>query len=124
MGGDGGTESVSETSQSTTTTTETITTIGDIGLVGDDAIALAAVLETGAIGQTRAIFEGLQPIIQATGEGYNRLIGAAGPLTGLPAPAPVFVSVEDQVRGFNIGGNMPLLIAGVAAVAALLVLSK
>lgn len=66
-----------ETTQITTTTT---TTVGDIGLTGDDAVDMAALLESGTTERMKIAGDVIKNLINTTGEGYNQLIAGAGNL--------------------------------------------
>lgn len=74
----GGSSSRDEKTTNITTTTET--TMRDVGLTGQNAIDMAAVLNTGAIEQTRISAASLDNLIQTVGKTSQQLIGGASDL--------------------------------------------
>jgi len=78
----GGGSSKSSSSQDITTITETTTStsMGDVGLTGAQAVDMAAVLESGAVQRAQINADFLAPVVQATGNAWNQLVGGAGQL--------------------------------------------
>lgn len=74
----GGSSSSSKKETNITTTTET--TMGDIGLTGQNAIDMAAIMQTGAIEQTRISAASLDNLMQTVGKSAQHLIGGASDL--------------------------------------------
>lgn len=74
----GGSKSSDKKTTNITTTTET--TMGDIGLTGQHAVDLAAILNTGAIEQTRISASSMDNIIQTVGKTSQQLVGGASDL--------------------------------------------
>ena len=69
--------SSSKSSKTTNITTTTKTTMGDIGLTGKNAVDMAAIMQTGAIEQTRISASSLDNLMQTVGKSSQQLIGGA-----------------------------------------------
>ena len=74
----GGSKSSDKKTTNITTTTET--TMRDVGLTGQNAVDMAAVLETGAIERTRISATSFDNLIQSVGKTHQQLIGGASNL--------------------------------------------
>lgn len=61
-------------------TTTTTTNMRDVGLTGQNAVDMAAVLQTGAIERTRISAASLDNIIQTVGKTSQQLVGGASDL--------------------------------------------
>ena len=61
----------------TNITTTTQTTMRDVGLTGQNAVDMAAVMQTGAIEQTRISATTLNNLMQTVGKTSQQLIGGA-----------------------------------------------
>ena len=70
----------STSSKSTAITTNTTTTMRDVGLTGQNAVDMAAVMQTGAIETTRIAATSLDKLVQASGKTAQQLIGGASDL--------------------------------------------
>lgn len=70
----------SKSSKKTNITTTTKTTMRDVGLTGQNAVDMAAVLQTGAIERTRISAASLDNIIQTVGKTSQQLVGGASNL--------------------------------------------
>jgi len=69
--------SSSQSKKETNITTNTKTTMGDIGLTGKNAVDMAAIMQTGAIEQTRISASTLDNLMQTVGKTSQQLIGGA-----------------------------------------------
>ena len=114
--GDDAPESSTETDASTTVSTTTSTSIGDIGLTGDDAIALAGVLEQGIVGQTRAIAEIVNPVINAA----SFFAETARDIDETPAQT----IARNKVEELKENNPTPLILIGGLALATLAMIVK
>lgn len=76
MGGSSSSQATTEVSTITETTTNT--KIGDIGFTGAQAVDMVAVLESGSVQRSRIQADSIKPVVQATGNAWNTLIGGAG----------------------------------------------
>jgi len=74
----GGSEST--TTQQRITETTTTTNMGDIGFTGQAAVDLAAIIEAGGIAREQIQADVMDSIAQATGAGWNQLVGGASDL--------------------------------------------
>ena len=72
--------SSSKSAKTTNITTTTKTTMGDIGLTGQNAVDMAAIMQTGAIEQTRISAASLDNLMQTVGKSAQQLIGGASDL--------------------------------------------
>jgi hypothetical protein len=72
--------SSSSDKKTTNITTTTQTTMRDVGLTGQNAVDMAAVLQTGAIERTRISAASLDNIIQTVGKTSQQLVGGASNL--------------------------------------------
>jgi hypothetical protein len=69
--------SKSSQKETTNVTTTTTTKMGDVGLTGKNAVDLAAILESGAVQRTMITGDVLKNLIQATGQGFEQVVGGA-----------------------------------------------
>lgn len=74
----GGSKSSDTKTTNITTTTET--TMRDVGLTGQSAVDMAAIMQTGAIEQTRISASTLESLMQTVGKTSQQLIGGASDL--------------------------------------------
>jgi len=107
----GGSSSSSKKETNITTTTET--TMGDIGLTGQNAIDMAAIMQTGAIEQTRISAASLDNLMQTVGKTSQQLIGGA---------SDMIRTQGDIAKAGTQGGGDLVKIAPWLAVAAILTL--
>ena len=82
MGGSSSSKKVTETITNTETnvTTNTSTNIGEIGLTGNDAVAMADIINTGGVAQAEINAGLLKTIVQESGKGFQQLVGGANAL--------------------------------------------
>jgi len=76
MGGSASSQKIEE--EITEITTTTTTNVGDIGLTGDDAVDMAAIIESGATERMKIAGDMMESLSNTTGAGINQLIAGAG----------------------------------------------
>ncbi len=108
--------SKSKSSKKTTLTTTTTSTVRDIGLTGQNAVDMAAILQTGAIENTRISAASLDKLIQQTGKTAQQLIGGASDL--------IQTQGEIAQGGSNMTKLAPFAVIAVIAIAALSMKSR
>ena len=99
----------SKTKKTTKITTTTNTTMGDIGLTGRHAVDMAAIMQTGAIEQSRIAAKSLGTLMQTTGKSAQQLIGGASDL----------VETQGEVSGGGSDFSKMIPWIAVAAIVAL-----
>lgn len=107
--------SKSSDKKSTKIITTTTTNIRDVGLTGQNSVDMAAILQTGAIENTRISAASLDTLIQTAGKTAQQLIGGASDL----------VRTQGEISQAQMGAKgdlmklAPYTIVAVIAIAAL-----
>lgn len=103
MGG-GKSQSETQTDQSTKVTTNTTTTIDEIGLIGEDAVELANIVQTGATLQATSNQQVFTELLNGTLKGFEQIGTASKSLIDVQK-TPTQLVAE----------NAPLIVAAAAA---------
>lgn len=127
MGG-GGSSSTKETVNKTVNKTLTKTSVGDIGLTGDAAVALADILQSGAL-QSEAlrvqslgtVADTLSGSLQGITEAARAQAQTSAALVSNLAARSVGADAE-PVSGKEAGENLVLVFGGIAALVTILLL--
>ena len=106
--------SSSKTKKITNITTTTKTNIRDVGLTGQNAVDMAAILQTGAIESSRISAASMNNLMQTVGKSSQQLIGGASDLIRTQG---------DIAQGGSSLTNITPYIA-IAAIAAVFLVSK
>ena len=101
----GGSSSSSDRKETNITTT-TNTTMRDVGLTGKNAVDMAAILQTGAIENTRITASSLDSLMQTVGKSAQQLIGGASNL----------VQTQAELHKGNGGDSQLVKLAPIAMV--------
>lgn len=108
------------TDKSTKVTTTTTTNLGDIGLTGKNAVELASIVQRGAINQTYAIGEVINPILAGLGNSFSQLVDATATTKLAPEAQAIAINERyNQTVPQKLASKAPLIIIGIGAIMAL-----